>query len=85
MSFYEEIEREFKNAGIEGKIVPVPEELKPTPKDFAELEARIERGMEENRNMLFLSEIYAANSMPCGNIESTKQIKTKKLINNQRR
>ena len=84
MTFYEELEREFKNAGIKGKIVSVPEELRPTAKDFAYLEARIEKRMEENRNMMFLSEIYAANSMPCGNIESTNQNKTKKLINNKR-
>ena len=77
MNFYEELEREFKNAGIKGKIVPVPEELKPTPKDFAELEARIEKRMEENRNMMFLSEIYAANSMPCGNIQVKKLSKNR--------
>ena len=84
MNFYEELDREFKNAGIEGfKIISVPEELRPTAKDYAELEAIIEKRMEENRNMMFLSEIYAANGMPCGNIEITKQNKTKKLINNK--
>ena len=84
MNFYEELEGEFKNAGIKGKIVPVSEDLKPIPIDIAELDARIEKRIEENRNMMFLSEMYAANNMPCGNIELTKQIKTKKLINNKR-
>ena len=85
MNFYEELYREMKNAGIEGKIITVPEELRPTAKDFAKLDARIYKRMEENRNMMFLSEIYAANSMPCGNVETIKQNKTKKLINNKRR
>lgn len=75
MSFYEEIDREFKSAGIEGKIIPVPQELRPTPQDFAELDAKIEKRCEENRNMMFLSEIYSINSMPCGNVESIKNIK----------
>ena len=79
MNFYEELHKEMKNAGINGRIVPVPEELKPTAKDYAELDARIENRMEENRNMLFLSEIYASNAMPCGNVETPKQNKTKKL------
>ena len=85
MNFYEELDREFKNAGLKSEIISVPEELKPTPKDFAELDARIEKRCEENRNMMILSEIYVANSMPCGNIETTKQIKTKKLVNKKRR
>ena len=84
MNFYEEIDREFKSAGIEGKIISVPEELRPTAKDFAELDARIEKRCEENRNMMFLSEIYAANGMPCGSIQTPKNVKTKKLINNNR-
>ena len=85
MNFYEELCREMKNAGIEGKIISVPEELRPTANDFAELDSRIEKRMEENRNMMFLSAIYAANSMPCGNVGTTKQNKTKKMINNKRR
>lgn len=85
MNFYEEIEREFKNVGINGRIVPVPEELKPTTNDFNELDNIIEIKCEENRNMMFLCKIYAENSMPCGYIESKNQIKVKKLINNNRR
>ena len=80
MNFYEELDKEMKAAGLKGKIIQVPTELRPTVKDFTELDARIEKRMEENRNMMFLSEIYAANCMPCGNIETIKQNKTKKLI-----
>ena len=83
MNFYEELDREMKNAGLEGKIISVPEELRPTVKDFIELDERIEKRTEENRNILFLSEIYAANGMPCENIETKKQNKTKKLTNNK--
>ena len=78
MNFYEELHKEMKNAGLKCKIVPVPEELRPTANDYAQLDSRIEKRKEENRNMLFLSEIYAANGMPCGNVETCKQKKLKK-------
>lgn len=83
MNFYKELKREMENAGLECKIVSVPEELIPTAKDYLELDERIEKKTEENRNMLYLSEFYALNGMPCGNI-GVKQNKTKKLINNKR-
>ena len=66
MSFYDELEREFKNAGLVGKKVSVPDELKPSDKDFMELDNRIAIKTEENRNMLYKSGIYAQNGMPCG-------------------
>ena len=78
MNFYKELEREFKNAGLDGEIIPVPEELKPTPKDFAELDRKIFERTEETRNMLFLSEMYAKNSTPCGNMKILTKNRTKK-------
>ena len=78
MNFYKELEREFKNAGLDGKIISVPEELKPISKDFAELDRRIFEKTEENINMLFLSEMYAKNSMPCGNMKILTKNRTKK-------
>ena len=66
MSFYDKLEHEFKNAGLVGKKVSVPDELKPSNKDFMELDNRIAIKTEENRNMLYKSGIYAENSMPCG-------------------
>ena len=52
MSFYEELDREFKAAGIAGGIIPVPEELSPTPKDYAELERKIAIRVRENEIMM---------------------------------
>ena len=78
MNFYKELEREFKNAGLDGKIISVPEELKPTSKDFAELDRRIFEKTEETKNMLFLSEMYAKNSTPCGNMKILTKNRTKK-------
>ena len=69
MNFYEELERECKNAGISGRIVSIPDELKPTNEDFIELENNISVKTEENRKMLFLSELYAKNSMPCAKVK----------------
>ena len=66
MSFYDKLEHEFKNAELTGYEVEVPDELKPSNKDFMELDNRIAIKTEENRNMLYKSGIYAENSMPCG-------------------
>lgn len=60
MSFYEELEREFKAAGIAGSIRPVPEGLKPTREDFAELERRVAIRVHENEIMMAESELLAA-------------------------
>ena len=65
MNFYEELDKEFKNAELNGKITSVPEELKPTPNDFEDLDRKVLERTEENRRMLFLSEMYARNEMPC--------------------
>ena len=62
MSFYKEIEREFKAAGIEGGIRPVPEELRPTREDYAELERRIAIRTHENEIMMAESELLAART-----------------------
>lgn len=59
MSFYKEIEREFKAAGIAGGIRPVSEELRPTREDYAELERRIAVRVHENEVMMAESELLA--------------------------
>ena len=62
MNFYKEIEREFKEAGILGGIYPVPEELKPTSEDYADLERRIGIRVHENEVMMAESELLAART-----------------------
>ena len=65
MGFYEELEREFKNAGINGRIISVPEDLKPTAQDIADLDQRIAIRCAENERMMFESAMYAAeHSLP---------------------
>ena len=66
MNFYKELENECKSAGIECEIIPVPDELKPTLRDFAEFDKRVETRLEENRKMMVLSELYASEGMPAG-------------------
>ena len=78
MNFYEELERECKKAGLSGKIITVPEDLKPTQRDFIELASNIYLKTEENRNMLFLSEEYAKNNLPCGGVKILTKTKAKK-------
>ena len=66
MNFYAELAQEMKAAGLEGKVVEVPDELKPTPSDFAEINRRTEIRCREVDIMLAESLMYAKNSMPCG-------------------
>ena len=75
MNFYDELEREMKAAGLSGRKVPVPEELRETPKDRAELDRKCEIRCEENRKMMILSEQYASNSMPAGKIGKNKSLR----------
>ena len=64
MNFYEEFEREMKNANLKGaKIIPVPEELRPTSEDFAKLEKSIAIKVRENEIMLEESLQNAKNSL----------------------
>lgn len=65
MNFYDEIEREFKAAGIAGGIRPVPEELRPTREDYAELERRIAIRIHENEVMMAESK-WLADRIPLG-------------------
>ena len=64
MNFYEELEQEFKNAGINGRIISVPEELKPTAQDIADLDQRIAIRCAENERMMSESAMYAEHSLP---------------------
>ena len=66
MNFYTELAQEMKAAGLEGKVVEVSDELKPTPADFAEIDRRIEIRCREVDIMLAKSMMYAKYSMPCG-------------------
>ena len=63
-NFYKELEEECKNAGIDGKVIEVPDELKPTPLDFAKLNSEIEKKLDKNDEMRTLSEIYASQGLP---------------------
>lgn len=42
MNFYKEIEQECKSAGIDREIISVPDELKPTPKDYDRITMTVE-------------------------------------------
>ena len=65
MNFYQELDREFKNAGINGHIVSVPKELRPSSQDIAELEQKIAIRCAENDRMLTESAIIAEHySLP---------------------
>ncbi len=64
MNFYEEMARECKAANIDVKIIEAPSHLKPTPKDYAELEQKIALRCAETDRMLRMSEFYARNSLP---------------------
>ena len=66
MNFYKELERECKAAGLDVEVIPVPDELIPTPEDYAELDRNVWIRTEANREMLQLSEQYASESMPVG-------------------
>jgi len=75
MNFYDELEKNCKEAGIPGRKVPVPEELRETPKDRAELARNCEIRGEETRQMLISSEINASRSMPAGKIGKNKSLR----------
>lgn len=64
MNFYEEVARECKAANIDAEIIEVPPYLKPTPKDYAELEQKIALRCAKTDRMLRMSEFYARNSIP---------------------
>ena len=64
MNFYEELKQNFNEAGIEGGIIEVPPELKPTPEDYRELERRIALRTAENDRVLDQSMIIAQFSLP---------------------
>ena len=66
MNFYKEIKGYAEEAGLNIKVVSVPEELVPTAQDFDELDNNSERRGKETDEMLANSMIYAADSLPCG-------------------
>ena len=64
MNFYEELKQCFDEVGIEGRIVEVPPELRPTPEDFRDLEQRIALKTDKNERMLAQSIVNAQFSLP---------------------
>ncbi len=62
MNFYKELERECISAGLSGKVIPVPQELRPTNYDYADLERRIAIRVHENEIMMAESELLAART-----------------------
>ena len=52
----------FNAAGLKGKIITIPEELKATPEDYAELERKIAIKTRENEIMMNESMKYAKRS-----------------------
>ncbi len=64
MSFYDEVANACKEIGLECKVIEVPPHLRPTAKDYAELERNIAKRCDENEIMLGMSELYAKNSLP---------------------
>lgn len=65
-NFNEEMEKELSELNLGGKIVPISEEGKGIPEDYAKLEASIEIRTEENRRMMEQSIINAKQSLPVG-------------------
>ncbi len=59
LSFYEELEQNFKDAGTKGRITKVDPSMQPTAKDIAELEQKIAIRVAENEKMLAQSQLYA--------------------------
>lgn len=62
MNFYMELEREFTSAGLSGRVISIPEELKPTSADFAEIERNIAIKVHENEVMMTESELLATRT-----------------------
>ena len=79
MNWYEEMARELINAGMTTgcKITDIPDDLKPTKEDFAELERKISIRIEENIKRKFLSEIYTKENLSYGKKKSLGKKHTK--------
>ena len=65
MNFYEEVAAALESIGEGATIREVPPELRPSPEDFARLDARITARVAENEQMLARSQYYAEHhSLP---------------------
>ena len=62
MNFNEEIEIELRELNLGGKVVPIKQEDKGTPQDWANLESKIALRVHENEIMMTQSELNAARS-----------------------
>ena len=82
MNFYTELEDNAKLAGIGGRKTSVPDELKPTPKDFAELDYAVDKALDDTYTMRELSERYASESMPAGSRFDRITMTVESLIGN---
>lgn len=67
MNYNEEMYKLFNELGIKGELITISKKDKATPSDYKELEDKILLKTERNRNMMFLSEIYSQDNLPCGN------------------
>ncbi len=67
MNYNEEMYKLFNELGIKGELITISKKDKATPSDYKKLEDKILLKTEKNRNMMFLSEIYSQDNLPCGN------------------
>ena len=66
MNYNEEMAELFTELGLKNwELQPIAEEDKATPENWADLEERCFLKSEENARVLFLSEIYAQDSLVC--------------------
>lgn len=78
-NFNEEIEKELNELNLGGKCIPISDNDKGTPSDYARLESRIILRTEENREMMEKSISYSKECLPVGyELNAT----TKENINN---
>jgi hypothetical protein len=80
MNYNEEMEKELKELGLEGHIVPIKDEDKGKVEDYAKLDIQEKIIDYKNTSMLRESIRNAEFGLPCG---STSE-KSLKLINNKK-
>ena len=67
MNFNEEMDRELRELGLGGQVVPIKEEDKGTEEDYVYLAKKGMQIDEKNMAMFRESAINAEYGMPCGN------------------
>lgn len=63
-NFNKEMENELKELNLGGKCIPISDNDKGTPSDYARLESKIFLRTEKNREMMEKSIFYAKKYLP---------------------